>query len=161
MLYEVITGNEAVLGSHMLEVSPAIAEGKPKIEVHPLGIGGKDAPARLVFKGKTGKAILVTLVDMGGRFRMIVHDINAVSPAKDMPNLPVACAMWKPEPDMKTGNEAWILSGGTHHSVISYDLNAEHMKDFAEIMGIECIHISKATTIDDLRLKLKLGDVIW
>jgi len=159
--YHFEKGNEAVLGSHMLEVSPAIAEGKPKIEVHPLGIGGKDAPARLVFKGKTGAAILVTLVDMGGRFRMIVHDINAVSPAKDMPNLPVACAMWKPEPDMKTGNEAWILSGGTHHSVISYDLNAEHMKDFAEIMGIECIHISKATTIDDLRLKLKLGDVIY
>lgn len=159
--YHFEKGNEAVLGSHMLEVSPAISQDKPKIQVHPLGIGGKDAPARLVFKGKTGKAILVTIIDMGGRFRMIVHDINAVSPAKDMPNLPVACAMWKPEPDMKTGNEAWILSGGTHHSVISYDLSAENMKDFAEIMGMECIHIGKDTTIDDLRLKLKLGDILY
>ncbi len=159
--YNFENGNESVLGSHMLEVSPAIAEGKAKVQVHPLGIGGKDAPARLVFKGKTGSAILVTIIDMGGRFRMIVHDVNAVSPEKDMPNLPVACAMWKPEPDMKTGNEAWILSGGTHHSVISYDLTAEHMKDFAEIMGMECVHISKNTSIDDLRLKLKLGDIIW
>lgn len=159
--YHFEKGNESVLGSHMLEVSPAISEDKPKIQVHPLGIGGKDAPARLVFKGKTGSAILVTIIDMGGRFRMIVHDVNAVSPDKDMPNLPVACAMWKPEPDMITGNEAWILCGGTHHSVISYDLTAENMKDFAEIMGMECIHIGKDTTIDDLRLKLKLGDLIW
>ncbi len=159
--YHFEKGNEAVLGSHMLEISPAIAEGKPKVQVHSLEIGGKDSPARLVFKGKTGKAILVTMVDMGGRFRMIVHDINAVSPAKAMPNLPVACAMWKPEPNMITGNEAWILSGGTHHSIISYDLTAENMKDFAEIMGIECIHINKETTIDELRINLKLGDLIW
>lgn len=159
--YHFENGNESILGSHMLEVSPSIAKDKPKIHVHPLGIGGKDAPARLVFKGKTGDAILVTIIDMGGRFRMIVHDINAVEIDKDMPNLPVACVMWKPEPNMITGNEAWILCGGTHHSVISYDLNAQHMKDFAEIMGIECVHINKDTTIDDLRMKIQLGDVIW
>ncbi len=159
--YELEAGKAAVLGAHMLEVSPAIAVDKPKVQVHDLGIGGKDAPARLVFEGKTGPAILVTIIDMGGRFRMIVHDVEAIKPEKTMPNLPVACAMWKPAPDMITGNEAWIISGGTHHSVISYDLSAENMKDFAEIMGIECVHISKATTIEDLRLKLALGDVIW
>ena len=159
--YHFEEGNEAVLGAHMLEVSPVIAKEKPAIEVHPLGIGGKDDPARLVFEGKEGDAILVTLVDMGGRFRMIVHDIHAISPMKKMLNLPVASVMWRPEPNMITGNEAWILCGGTHHSVISYDLTAEHIKDFAEIMGIECIQISKETTIDALRTQLILSDVIW
>jgi L-arabinose isomerase len=98
---------------------------------------------------------------MGGRFRLIAHDIHAIKPMKQMPNLPVASVMWRPAPDMITGNEAWILSGGTHHSVISYDLTAEHMRDFAEIMGIEFIHISSKTTIPELRDKLALGDRIW
>jgi L-arabinose isomerase len=159
--YHFEKGNESVLGSHMLEISPAIAADRPKIQVHPLGIGGKDAPARLVFEGKTGSAILVTIIDMGGRFRMIVHDIEAIKPEEKMPNLPVACAMWKAEPNMITGNEAWILCGGTHHSVMSYDLSAENMKDYAQIMGIECVHINKDTTIEDLRTKLMLGDIIW
>jgi len=159
--YHLEKGNEAVLGAHMLEISPSIAEGKPRIEVHSLGIGGKDAPARLVFTGRRGKAILVTLVDMGGRFRIIVHDIEVIEKMADMPNLPVASVMWRPAPDMITGNESWILSGGTHHSIISYDLNAEHIKDFAEILGMECIHINKDTTIDSIRLKLALGDVIY
>ena len=159
--YHFEDGNEAVLGAHMLEISPAIAKDKPKVEVHQLGIGGKADPARLVFDGKAGQAILVTLVDMGGRFRMIVHDIEAIEPMAKMPNLPVAGVMWRPMPDMITGNEAWILSGGTHHSVISYDLTAEMMYDFAEIMGIEFIHISKDTKIPELRDKLVLGDIIW
>lgn len=159
--YHFEDGNEAVLGAHMLEISPAIAKDKPKVEVHQLGIGGKADPARLVFDGKAGQAILVTLVDMGGRFRMIVHDIEAIEPMAKMPNLPVAGVMWHPMPDMITGNEAWILSGGTHHSVISYDLTAEMMCDFAEIMGIEFIHIGKDTKIPELRDKLVLGDIIW
>jgi L-arabinose isomerase len=98
---------------------------------------------------------------MGGRFRMIVHDIKAIEPMQKMPNLPVAGVMWRPMPDMITGNEAWILSGGTHHSVISYDLNAEMMRDFAEIMGLEFIHINSNTTIPELRDKLALGDIVW
>ncbi len=159
--YHFEEGNEAVLGAHMLEVSPAIAKEKPAIEVHPLGIGGKANPARLVFEGKEGDAILVTLVDMGGRFRMIVHDVKAISPLKKMPKLPVASVMWRPMPDMVTGNEAWIRAGGTHHSVISYDLTAEHMADFAEIMGIEFVHIGADTTIGDLKTKLAMGDIIW
>jgi L-arabinose isomerase len=156
--YHFEDGNEAVLGAHMLEVSPAIAKERPAIEVHPLGIGGKADPARLVFEGREGDAILVTIVDMGGRFRMIVHDVKAISPMKRMPNLPVASVMWRPMPDMVTGNEAWIRCGGTHHSVISYDLTAEH---FAEIMGMEFVHIGKDTTIDDLKTTLAMGDVIW
>lgn len=159
--YHLEQGNEAVLGSHMLEISPMIADGRPTVQVHPLGIGGKDAPARLVFTGKQGSAILVTLVDMGGRFRMIVHDVDAIEKMEEMPNLPVASAMWRPQPDMITGNESWILCGGTHHSVISYDLTAGIMKDFAEIMGIECVHISKNTTIEGLRNQLALGDIVW
>ena len=159
--YHFEDGNEAVLGAHMLEISPAIAKEKPAVEVHPLGIGGKDDPARLVFEGKEGDAILVTLVDMGGRFRMIAHDVKAISPMQKMPNLPVASVMWRPMPDMITGNEAWIRCGGTHHSVISYDLTAEHMADFAEILGIEFVHINKDTTIEDIKTKLALGDVIW
>ncbi len=159
--YHFEQGNEAVLGAHMLEISPAIAQAKPRIEVHPLGIGGKSDPARLVFDGKPGDAILVTVIDMGGRFRMIVHDIKAIEPMQKMPNLPVAGVMWRPMPNMITGNEAWILSGGTHHSVISYDLNAEMMRDFAEIMGLEFIHINANTTIPELRDKLALGDIIW
>lgn len=159
--YDFEDGNEVILGAHMLEISPSIARNKPEIQVHPLGIGGKDDPARLVFEGKEGDAILVTIVDMGGRFRMIVHDICAMAPKQKMPNLPVASVMWKPEPDMITGNEAWILCGGTHHSVISYDLTAQIMSDFAEIMGLEFIHISKTTTIAELRNQLMLGDVIW
>ncbi len=159
--YEFGDGKAAVLGAHMLEISPAIAADKPKIQVHDLGIGGKDAPARLVFEGKTGPAILVTIIDMGGRFRMIVHDVDTIKPEKTMPNLPVACVMWQPKPDMITGNEAWITCGGTHHSVVSYDLSAENMKDFAEIMGIECVHIGADTKLDDLKLKLAMGDVIW
>ena len=159
--YHFEDGNEAVLGAHMLEISPAIAQDKPKVQVHQLGIGGKADPARLVFDGKAGDAILVTIVDLGGRFRMITHDIEAIEPMAKMPNLPVAGVMWRPTPDMITGNEAWILSGGTHHSVISYDINAEMMRDFAEIMGIEFIHISKDTKITELRDKLALGDIIW
>ena len=145
----------------MLEISPAIAGGQPAIEVYPLGIGGKADPARLVFEGMKGSAILVTIVDMGGRFRMIAHDVQAIPPMKKMPNLPVASVMWKPTPDMICGNEAWIRCGGTHHSVISYDLTAQNMSDFAEIMGIEFVHINQNTTIEDLKMKLAMGDVIW
>lgn len=159
--YHFEIGNEAVLGAHMLEISPSIALEKPRIEVHPLGIGGKDAPARLVFEGKEGEAVLVTIIDAGGRFRMIAHDINVVKAIKEMPKLPVARVMWRLQPDMITGNESWILCGGAHHSVLSYDLNAEHMRDFAEIMGMEFIHINNHTTIPELKEKLRMGDIIW
>lgn len=159
--YDLTRGNELSLGAHMLEVCPSFAADKPKIEVHPLGIGGKNPPARLVFEGKPGKAIVVTLVDMGGRFRMICHDIECVKPIYEMPNLPVARLMWKATPDLLTGAEAWITSGGAHHTVLSYDLNAEHMADLAEILGIEFVHISKDTTITSLKNQLFLNDLAW
>ena len=158
--YDLTKGNELVLGSHMLEVCPTLADDKPKIEVHPLGIGGKADPARLVFNGKTGAGIVVSLVDMGGRLRLIANDIECVSAPK-MPDLPVARVMWKPLPDLKTSATAWMLSGGAHHTVLSYDLNAVHIGDWAEIMGIEFVHISKTTDIQNLKKELFFGDIAY
>ena len=159
--YDLTKGNELSLGAHMLEVCPTLAADKPRIEVHPLGIGGKADPARLVFEGHPGKAIVTSLVDMGGRFRLIVQDVEAVKPIYEMPNLPVARVMWKALPHLKTGAECWILAGGAHHTVFSYDLTAEQMQDFAEIMGIEYVHIGKDTTIEGLKQLLFLQDIAF
>ncbi|ADL51009.1 L-arabinose isomerase [Clostridium cellulovorans] len=159
--YHLEEGNELVLGAHMLEVCPTLAAGKPTIEVHELGIGDREAPARLVFNGGSGSAIQVSLIDMGGRFRLIVADVEAVAPLKDMPKLPVARVMWKPMPNLEVGAEAWILAGGAHHTVMSYSLTAEHMRDFADMMGIEFIHINKDTTIAKLQQELILSDMVW
>jgi L-arabinose isomerase len=150
-----------VLGAHMLEVCPTIASGKPKIEVHALGIGGKEPPARLVFEGKAGSAILVSLIDMGGRMRLIVHDVECVKPTQTMPNLPVARVMWKPQPDMNTGAECWILAGGAHHTVISFDCDAEMMRDWATMMNIEFVHISADTSPGILVQELAISDLLW
>lgn len=159
--YDLTRGKELSLGAHMLEVCPSVAADKPKIEVHPLGIGGKDDPARLVFEGHAGKAIVVSLVDMGGRLRLIVQDIEAVKPIYDMPNLPVARVMWRAMPDLRTGAEAWILAGGAHHTVLSYAVTAEQMEDWADMMGIEFVHITKDTTISELKQQLFLADLAW
>ena len=159
--YHLEKGNEMILGAHMLEVCPSIADEKPKIQVHPLGIGDREDPARAVFKAKQGKAIVVSLIDMGDRFRMIVNDIECQKQEHDMPRLPVAGVLWKPLPDLKTSATAWIYAGGAHHSVLSYDLTAEHMRDFAEIMGIEFVHINKDTEIGAFRKELEYNDVIW
>jgi len=158
--YDLTQGNELVLGAHMLEICPSIAADKPRIEVHPLGIGGKSDPARLVFSGKSGTAIVVSLVDMGGRLRLIVNDVECVEPF-EMPNLPVARAMWKPMPNLEISAHAWILSGAAHHNVLSFDLTADHMRDWAEIMDIEFIHINKDTNILDLKRDLFLADLAW
>lgn len=159
--YHLEKGREAILGSHMLEICPSIADGKPKLEVHPLGIGGKEDPARLVFDGKEGKAICVTLIDMGDRFRMIVNEVEAIKPYYDMPKLPVARVMWKPLPDFKTATESWIYAGGAHHTAMTYDLTAEHLRDFAEMMDIELIVIDKDTKIETLKKELQYNDIIW
>ncbi|NSW51118.1 MAG: L-arabinose isomerase [Anaerolineae bacterium] len=159
--YHLEAGRERVLGAHMLEICPSIADGKASIHVDPLGIGGKEAPARLVFDGKAGEAILVTLIDLGDRFRMIVHDIRAEKPMQDMPKLPVARVMWEPMPDLGTGSECWIHAGGAHHSILSYDLTAAEMRDFAEMMGIEFIHIHRGSTVDDLKQTLLVNDLVW
>lgn len=159
--YHLEKGREYSLGAHMLEVCPTLAADKPKIEVHPLGIGGKGDPARLVFEGREGKAIVASLVDMGGRLRLIVQDIECVKPIMEMPNLPVARVMWRAMPDLTTGVECWITAGGAHHTVLSYDVSAEQMKDWATMMDIEFVHITKDTTVASLEKELFLNDLAW
>ena len=160
--YHLEDGNELSLGAHMLEVCPSLAGDKPRIETHHLGIGMNEKnPARLVFNGKAGDAIVVSLIDMGGRLRLICQDIECVDPIMDMPNLPVARVMWRPMPDLLSGIECWISAGGAHHTVLSYDVSAEQMKDFANIMGIEFVHIKKDTTVAALEEKLMVADLLW
>lgn len=153
--------NGISLGAHMLEVCPSLGSGRARIEVHDLGIGDRNPPARLVFEGKEGAAIAASLVDMGGRLRLIVQDINCIKPTQSMPNLPVARVMWKPEPNLNTGAECWILAGGAHHTVLSYDCDAEMMRDWARIMDIEFVHINKDTDPAALEKELLLADLIW
>ncbi len=159
--YHLVPGQEYSLGAHMLEVCPTVAEGRPRIEVHPLGIGDREDPARLVFEGHAGSAVVITLVDMGGRMRMICQDIECVKPIMPMPNLPVARVMWRAMPDLATGVECWILAGGAHHSVLSYDVDAEQMRDFARMMDIEFVHISSETTVEKLEQELLVSDLVW
>ena len=159
--YHLEAGNKYSLGAHMLEVCPSLAAEKPRMEVHPLGIGDREAPARLVFEGKEGDAIVATLIDMGGRMRLIVQDIHCVKPIMPMPNLPVARVMWQAEPSLEEGLECWITAGGAHHSVLSYDVTAQQMKDWARIMEIEYVHIGKDTTLDSLEKELFLNDLAW
>ena len=159
--YHLASDGKYCLGAHMLEVCPSLAEGRPRIEVHPLGIGDREDPARLVFEGREGDAIIVTLVDMGNRFRMICQDVHCVKPVISMPNLPVARVMWQAEPGLETGIECWIAAGGAHHSVLSYDVSAEQMRDWARIMDIEFVHITKDTTVESLEHELFLNDMVW
>lgn len=159
--YHFEPGNEMLLGSHMLEVCPTCAVERPKIQVHPLGIGDREDPARLVFKAQTGKGIVVTLVDMGDRLRMICNDVECKEQVNDMPKLPVAGVLWKPLPCLQTSAEAWIYAGGAHHSVLSYSLTADNMRDFAEIMGIEFVHINENTEINEFRKELFYNDVAY
>ena len=160
--YHLEAGREYSLGAHMLEVCPSLAGDKPRIETHHLGIGMNEKdPARLVFEGKAGPAIVVSLVDMGGRLRLIVQDIECVKPIMPMPNLPVARVMWRAMPDLTTGVECWITAGGAHHTVLSYDVSAEQMKDWARMMDIEFVHITKDTTVDGLEKELFLNDLAW
>jgi len=159
--YHLQEKDELVLGAHMLEVDPSIADGEIRIDVQPLGIGNKSEPARMIFKGHAGYAILASLIDLGGRMRLVVADVEAVKPVESMPKLPVASVMWKLIPDFETGVKAWIYSGGSHHSVLSYSLNANIMRDFAEIVGIEFVHISKGIDIDVFKKDLILADQMW
>ena len=159
--YHLENGNEMILGAHMLEVCPSIAGSKPKLEVHPLGIGGKEAPARLVFEGRTGPAICASLIDMGGRMRLIISEVNAIAPSVDMHRLPVARVLWKPEPSLNTAAEAWILAGGAHHTCFSYEVTTEHLVDWAEMAGIETVIIDSNTRINNFRNELRLNDLYW
>ena len=160
--YHLVKGQEYSLGAHMLEVCPSLASDKPRIETHHLGIGMNEKdPARLVFEGKAGKAIVASLIDMGGRMRLIVQDIEAVKPILPMPNLPVARVMWRAMPDLATGVECWIAAGGAHHTVLSYDVTAEQLCDWARMMDIEFVHITKDTTPEVLENELLIKDLVW
>ncbi|MBR7190143.1 MAG: L-arabinose isomerase [Oscillospiraceae bacterium] len=160
--YHLVEGQEYSLGAHMLEVCPFLASGRPRIETHHLGIGMNEKdPARHVFEGKAGSAIVASLIDMGGRLRLIVQDIECVKPILPMPNLPVARVMWRAMPDLTTGVECWITAGGAHHTVLSYDVSAEMMRDWARIMDIEFVHITKDTTPEKLEEELLVKDLIW
>lgn len=152
---------QLILGSHMLEVCPSIAADKPRIEVHKLGIGGKEPPARIVFEGKAGSAKVLSLIDIGGRLRLIQQDIECVKPFQSMPNLPVARTMWRPAPNFLEGLECWIVAGGAHHTVLSYDISDEAVRSFARIMGIELVVINKDTTVNGLERDIMIGDVIY
>lgn len=160
--YHLAEGQQYSLGAHMLEVCPSVAAGRPRIETHHLGIGMNEKdPARLVFEGKEGDAIVVSLIDMGGRLRLICQDIHCVRPIMPMPNLPVARVMWQAEPDLTTGVECWITAGGAHHTVLSYDVTAEMMKDWCAIMGVEFVHIGRGTTVESLEKELFWNDIAW
>jgi L-arabinose isomerase len=159
--YHFEPNNALVLGSHMLEVDESIANGKPSCEVHPLGIGGKADPVRLVFNVAGGPALNASVVDMGNRFRLLVNEVEAVEPQQDLPKLPVARVLWKPLPDMKTGAAAWILAGGAHHTCYSQNLTSEHLQDFAEMAGIECVRIDRETRLNQLRNELRWSEVYY
>lgn len=150
----------SILQAHMLEICPLIAENKPRLEVHPLGIGGKNDPARLVFTTKPGTGVAATIVDMGNRFRMIVNQVDCIK-SKALPKLPVASALWIPQPNFEVGAGAWILAGGTHHSSFSFAITQEYLEDYAEIAGIEMIVIDKDTTISNFKKELRMNDVYY
>lgn len=153
--------NPLVLGAHMLEICPSIANGKPTCEIHPLGIGGKADPVRLVFSAGAGRALNASMIDLGDRFRLVLNEVEAVEPPHPLPNLPVARALWKPLPDMMTGCAAWIYAGGAHHTCYSQNLSAECLQDFAEIAGIECVLIDGQTDLRSFRNQLRFGDVAY
>ncbi len=153
--------NPMVLGSHMLEICPSIAQGAVKCEVHPLGIGGKEDPVRLVFNAAPGPALNVSLIDMGNRFRLLVNEVEAVEVTETFPKLPTARALWKPQPSMEIGLQAWILAGGAHHTVYSQNLTTEYIEDFAEMFGVELVVIDKNTTIRQLKNELRWSELAF
>lgn len=148
-------GEPKILGAHMLEVCPTITNKKAKLEIHPLGIGGKEDPVRLVFTATPATGRIVSLTDMGDRFRMVSNEIEIVEPDAPLPNLPVACAVWKPQPSLATSAEAWIYAGGSHHSVLTTAVSAETLSDFANISGVELLLIDKNTTISDFQREIR------
>lgn len=159
--YHLAPGSEAILQAHMLEVCPSIADVKPSVKVCPLSMGNREDPARLVFTANPGKGVVCSLVDLGTRFRLIINDVECVKQDIPMPKLPVATALWKPQPDLATGAEAWILAGGAHHTAFSLDLTAEQMGDWGAAMGVECVFIDKDTTIRSIKNELRWNEAAY
>jgi L-arabinose isomerase len=150
-----------VLGAHMLEVCPSIAENTPSAEIHPLSIGGKGDPVRLVFTASSGSAVNASVIDLGNRFRLIVNQVNLMRPEHPLPRLPVARAIWIPEPNLKIAATAWISAGGAHHTALSRALGPQHLEDFAEIADVEYLLIDRNTTMENFKNKLKWNRVYY
>lgn len=150
-----------VLGAHMLEVCASISKGKPTLEVHPLGIGGKADPARLVFNVQSGPAVNASIIDLGNRFRMLINPVDVVPPDANLPNLPVARVVWVPQPNLTVAAGAWILAGGAHHTGFSMAVTSEHLEDFAEMAGIECVKIDEDTRISEFKKELRWNEVYY
>ncbi len=153
--YHLAPDGSKVLGAHMLEVCPSIADGPPSCEIHPLSIGGRSDPVRLVFTARPGPGVVVGLLDLGERFRLVLDDIEVVRPPEELPRLPVARALWAPRPGLKVAAEAWLLAGGPHHTSLSTALTRTHLEDFAEMAGIELIAIGDGTTVTDIKKELR------
>ena len=159
--YNMVPGKEGILQAHMLEICPTLADGPISIRCQPLSMGRREDPARLVFTSKTGSGIATSLIDLGTRFRLVIQEVDCKKNEKPMPKLPVATAFWTPKPDFYTGLEAWVLTGGAHHSSFSFDLSAEQMADWAGYMGVEAVVLDSSTTIRDLKRDLALGKLIY
>jgi L-arabinose isomerase len=159
--YHLVTGGQKVLGAHMLEVCPTIAVNRPRLEIHALGIGGKADPVRLVFDSQTGGAINASVMDMGNRFRMVVNQVDVVPTEQSLPKLPVARALWQPQPDLQVAAAAWIYAGGAHHTGFSLALTAEHMEDFAAMAGIEFLLIDNDTKLRAFKQELRWNDIYY
>ena len=159
--YDLSPDEPLVLGAHMLEVCPSIAEETPRVEVHPLAIGGKPDPVRLVFTAHAGPAVVAALVDLGDRFRLLVNEVEVVEPPEPLPRLPVARAVWRPKPDLARAAEAWLSAGGPHHTVLAYPLDVETLIDFAEIAGIELVVIDGATRPSELQKELRWNQAFY
>jgi L-arabinose isomerase len=150
-----------VLGPHMLEICPSIAAAQPSLEIHPLSIGGRNDPVRLVFTARTGPAVVASIVEMGDRFRLVANKVNAISPEQPLPKMPVARAVWIPEPDLKVASTCWISAGGAHHTGFSLALTAQHLEDFAEMAGLEFLLIDEDTTVRNFKKELWWNDASW
>jgi L-arabinose isomerase len=159
--YHFNTAGDKVLGAHMLEICESIAAGKPKLDVLPLSIGGKADPVRLIFDANTGPAICASIMDMGQRFRLVASIVDVVPTDEPLPRLPVARALWLPRPDLKTAAAAWIYAGGAHHTSFSYSVTAEHLRDFAEMAGVEFLLIDENTSVDEFKEKLRWNDLYY
>jgi L-arabinose isomerase len=159
--YHLDPAGNKVLGSHMLEICESIADGKPSLEIHPLGIGGKEDPVRLVFNTAPGPAVNATIVDLGNRFRLVANEVDVVAPDEALPKLPVARAVWKPKPNFKTSASGWILAGGSHHPIFSQALTSEELEDFAEIAGIEFLLINDSTSIRAFKKEIRFNEVYY
>jgi L-arabinose isomerase len=159
--YHLTPGEERTLGAHMLEVCPTIAGDTPSCEVHPLGIGNREDPVRLVFDASPGPAVVLGMADMGERFRLVANEIEVVEPNEPLPKLPVARAVWKPAPDFHTAATAWLTAGGPHHTVLSQAVGSEELHDLAEMVGTELLFIDSDTTLRSFAKELRWNQAYY